>query len=48
MRILDTSVIYKWYIEEANTAKALLLRDDFVRRGVENNKQRIPCQKLLD
>jgi predicted nucleic acid-binding protein len=35
MRILDTSVIYKWYVEEEDTAKALLLRDDFVRRGVE-------------
>lgn len=35
MRVLDTSVIYKWYVEEEDTAKALLLRDDFVRRGVE-------------
>lgn len=35
MRVLDTSVIYKWYIEEKDTAKALLLRDDFVKKGVE-------------
>jgi predicted nucleic acid-binding protein len=35
MRVLDTSVIYKWYVEEENTAKALSLRDDFVKRRVE-------------
>ena len=35
MRVLDTSVIYKWYIEEENTTKALSLRDDFVKRGIE-------------
>jgi predicted nucleic acid-binding protein len=35
MRVLDTSVIYKWYVEEEDTAKALLLRDDFVKRGAE-------------
>jgi predicted nucleic acid-binding protein len=35
MRVLDTSVIYKWYVEEEDTANALLLRDDFVKRGVE-------------
>ena len=35
MRVLDTSVDYKWYIEEEGTPKALLLRDDFVKRGAE-------------
>ena len=35
MRVLDTSVIYKWYVEEENTTKALSLRDDFVKRGIE-------------
>jgi len=35
MRVLDTSVIYKWYVEEENTEKALSLRDDFVKRGIE-------------
>jgi predicted nucleic acid-binding protein len=35
MRVLDTSVVYKWYIEEEDTARALLLRDDFVKRGIE-------------
>ena len=35
MRVLDTSVIYKWYVEEEDTANALLLRDDFIKRGLE-------------
>lgn len=33
MRVLDTSVIYKWYVDEEDTVKALLLRDDFVNGG---------------
>lgn len=35
MRVLDTSAVYKWYVEEEDTVRALLLRDDFVKRGVE-------------
>jgi len=35
MRVLATSVIYKWYVEEENTTKALSLRDDFVKRGMK-------------
>ena len=35
MRVLDTSVVYKWYVEEEDTAKAIFLRDDFANRGID-------------
>lgn len=35
MRVLDTSVIYKWYVEEEDTIQAISLRNDFTKRGIE-------------
>jgi len=34
MRVLDASVIYKWYVEEEDTEKALFLREDF-KKGIK-------------
>ena len=33
--VLDASVVVKWFIEEENTEKAIVIRDKFVRGEIE-------------
>ena len=33
--VVDANVVVKWFIEEEDTAKALLIRDDFVAEDVQ-------------
>jgi len=35
MRVLDTSIIYKWFVKEEDTSKALSLLDDYIERKIQ-------------